>query len=317
MSPDKCDVTRPWRSMRGVPFGCRMIARNWYRVLKASIARIFPEKSSSLRGSSTTISERLIPIGRQKGCSTQVPFDRGRAPGVLWPLRVARVHREFRFRSDTEGLTLGRTQTNRYFITSLANIPRGRVRRTESSGEGERSAVASEGHLGLASWGGYRDRVPRSGPWVSRRRPMLPAILVIASLIAGIPLIARSASADGFIQDLGSLDSCSHARAVNELGQIVGESTNDDFRNPRATLWENGTMTDLGSLGGGTAFANDLNEAGQIVGGTADASGYQRAFLWENGVMTDLGVQPDGSALAINDNGQIVGTMNGERQGFL
>ncbi len=146
---------------------------------------------------------------------------------------------------------------------------------------------------------------------------MLPAILVIASLIAGIPLIARSASADGFIQDLGSLDSFSHARAVNELGQIVGESTNDDFRNPHATLWENGTMTDLGSLGGGTAFANDVNEAGQIVGGTADASGYQRAFLWENGVMTDLGVQPDGSALAINDNGQIVGTMNGERQGFL
>src|SRR5438034_227356 len=76
-------------------------------------------------------------------------------------------------------------------------------------------------------------------------------------------------------------------------------------------------MTDLGSLGGGTAFANDVNEAGQIVGGTTDASGYQRAFLWENGVMTDLGVQPDGSALAINDKGQIVGTMNGERQGFL
>src|SRR5438034_10649785 len=76
-------------------------------------------------------------------------------------------------------------------------------------------------------------------------------------------------------------------------------------------------MTDLGSLGGGTAFANDVNEAGQIVGGTTDASGYQRAFLWENGVMTDLGVQPDGSALAINDKGQIVGTMTGERQGFL
>src|SRR5437660_10206555 len=136
MSPDKCDVTRPWRSMRGVPFGCRMIARNWYRVLKASIARIFPEKSSSLRGSRTTISERLIPIGRQKGCSTQVPFDRGRARGVLWPLRVTRVHRELRFRSDTEGLTLGRTQTNRDFMTSLANIPRRRVRRDRVLGCG-------------------------------------------------------------------------------------------------------------------------------------------------------------------------------------
>src|SRR5437763_2701890 len=294
MSPDRCDVTRPWRSMRGVPFGCRMIARNWYRVLKASIANTFPEKSSSLRGSRTTISERLIPIGRRKGCSTQVPFDRGRALGVLWLSRVTRLHREFRFRSDTKGFdsrtnTNGRAQTNRYFITSLANTPPvGGYGVTESPREGERSAVASECRLGLASRGGYRDRVPRSGPWVSRRRPMLPAILVIASLIAGIPLIARSASADGFIQDLGSLDSFSHARAVNELGQIVGESTNDDFRNPRATLWENGTMTDLGSLGGGTAFANDVNEAGQIVGASLDASGYTRALQGQNGGVTDI-----------------------------
>src|SRR5437867_4078762 len=239
MSPDRCDVTRPWRSMRGVPFGCRTIARNRYRVLKASIANTFLEKSSSLRGSSTTISERLIPIGRRKGCSTQVPFDRGRALGVLWLSRVTRLHREFRFRSDTKGFELSdehkRTSTNE---SLLYHIPRqyppvGGYGVTESPREGERSAVASECRLGLASRGGYRDRVPRSGPWVSRRRPMLPAILVIASLIAGIPLIARSASADGFIQDLGSLDSFSHARAVNELGQIVGESTNDDFRNPR------------------------------------------------------------------------------------
>src|SRR5437660_10297963 len=105
-------------------------------MLTASVARIMHDESSRLRCSRTTISERVIPIGRQKGCSTQVPFDRGRAPGVLWPLRVARVHREFRFRSDTEGLTLGRTQTNRYFITSLATIPRGRVRRDRVFGWG-------------------------------------------------------------------------------------------------------------------------------------------------------------------------------------
>src|SRR5437773_10495429 len=125
MSPDRCDVTRPWRSMRGVPFGCRMIARNWYRVLKASIANTFPEKSSSLRGSRTTISERLIPIGRRKGCSTQVPFDRGRALGVLWLSRVTRLHREFRFRSDTKGFELSdehkRTSTNE---SLLYHIPR-------------------------------------------------------------------------------------------------------------------------------------------------------------------------------------------------
>jgi len=76
-------------------------------------------------------------------------------------------------------------------------------------------------------------------------------------------------------------------------------------------------MTDLGNLGGGEAFANDVNEAGQIVGASLDASGYQRAFLWQNGVMTDIGVPPGASAVAINDKGQIAGTMNGGRQGFL
>src|SRR5439155_13134624 len=99
-----------------------------YRVLNASIANTFPEKSSSLRDSMTPISERLSPIGRRKGCSTQVPFGRGRALGVLWLSRVTGLHRECRFRSDTQGFdsrtnTNGRAQTNRYFITSLANTP--------------------------------------------------------------------------------------------------------------------------------------------------------------------------------------------------
>src|SRR3990172_4564036 len=44
-----------------------MIARNWYSVLNASIARVFPEKSSSARGVAETMSERLIPIRRSDG----------------------------------------------------------------------------------------------------------------------------------------------------------------------------------------------------------------------------------------------------------
>src|SRR5438876_6523179 len=184
MSPDRCDVTRPWRSMRGVPFGCRMIAMHWYRVLKPSIANTFPEKSSSLRGSRTTISERLIPIGRRKGCSTQVPFDRGRALGVLWLSRVTRLHREFRFRSDTKGFELSdehkRTSTNE---SLLYHIPRqyppvGGYGMTETARERERSPVASECRLGLALGGGWRERVLRSGTWASLRLLVRPTTYV-------------------------------------------------------------------------------------------------------------------------------------------
>src|SRR2546430_12386896 len=67
--------------MRGVPFGCRIIARNWYSVLNASIARIFPEKSSSLRGSRMTTSERLMPIrcAMPAGAEKLFPLHLGRS----------------------------------------------------------------------------------------------------------------------------------------------------------------------------------------------------------------------------------------------
>src|SRR5512136_2473587 len=70
MRPLRWDVIRPWRSMRGVPSGCRMIARNWYRVLNASIARTFPAKSSRERGSGVTMSVRMTPIAL---CGTTAP----------------------------------------------------------------------------------------------------------------------------------------------------------------------------------------------------------------------------------------------------
>ena len=57
-----------------------------------------------------------------------------------------------------------------------------------------------------------------------------------------------------------------------------------------------------------------MNNKGQIVGQSTDATGIPRAFLWENGVMTDLNTLiSSGSSLYltngvdINDNGEIVG----------
>ena len=73
------------------------------------------------------------------------------------------------------------------------------------------------------------------------------------------------------------------------------------------------TVTDLGSLGTRQyTYAADINNLGQIVGGSPSArlnQGY-RAFLWENGVMRDLGTlpkDPSSRALGISDIGAVVG----------
>src|SRR5262245_19349150 len=49
------------------------------------------------------------------------------------------------------------------------------------------------------------------------------------------------------------------------------------------------TFTDLGTLGGSTSSANDINDGGQIVGAATIATGDEHAFCWDNGAMIDLG----------------------------
>lgn len=70
------------------------------------------------------------------------------------------------------------------------------------------------------------------------------------------------------------------------------------------------TMTDLGTLGGQTSEASDINDGGTIVGYSTDSLGASRGFVYSAGVMSQIGVSGAEASWAngINNAGQIVGT---------
>lgn len=103
-----------------------------------------------------------------------------------------------------------------------------------------------------------------------------------------------------------SASTTSATRAINDHGHVVGE------HNGRAFLWRNGKVTYLDPAGDFTS-ATDINNRDEIVGYRSSA-GLTTGWVWRRGVMTDLvpprGV-PDSFPTAINDRGEIVGSMGG------
>lgn len=101
------------------------------------------------------------------------------------------------------------------------------------------------------------------------------------------------------------------AYAINDSGTIVGVSSNDF-----AVRWDGITMTmiPLDSLGGLSSVANDINNAGLIVGNTQTSKGY-RGVLWSGTTATDINSLLDSSliddwlitdAFSINESGNIL-----------
>jgi probable HAF family extracellular repeat protein len=127
--------------------------------------------------------------------------------------------------------------------------------------------------------------------------------------------------------DLGTLGgNDAAAEEVNESGQIVGVSYTNTLPSDttgiptvHTFLWQNGAMTDLGSLGGtlvvpgsltenhGTRVVNDSGD----VAGTSTLAGDQvwHAFFWSHGTMVDLGTLggSNSEVFALNNKGQVVG----------
>jgi probable HAF family extracellular repeat protein len=132
---------------------------------------------------------------------------------------------------------------------------------------------------------------------------------------------------DGETTDLGALPpaatTCSNAQSINEAGEIVGSSENglidpvSGANQFRVVRWKDGEIKDLGTLGGTSGQASQINNSGQITGFAYNAipdaftpNGTQiRAFLWENGRMKDLGTVggPDVLGGHINERGQVAG----------
>jgi uncharacterized membrane protein len=119
--------------------------------------------------------------------------------------------------------------------------------------------------------------------------------------------------------------------AINSRGVIAGIS-NNGLVDPLtgipafvATLWKNGDVTNLGTLGGSFSLANFITDRGEAVGGAQDTiadpfnfgdllglpSGTEwHATVWMDGAMRDLGTLEDGAnsfALSANEHGQVTG----------
>ena len=107
---------------------------------------------------------------------------------------------------------------------------------------------------------------------------------------------------NGVLTDIGTLDPIpdpslpppsSKVYGMNASGAIVGSSLNSDERG-NAFVYSNGTMTDLGTLGGFQSTALAINDAGTIVGYSQTATGTYDAFVvYSGGTMTDLNTLVD------------------------
>jgi probable HAF family extracellular repeat protein len=147
---------------------------------------------------------------------------------------------------------------------------------------------------------------------------------------------------DGRIIDLGVPRS--FAWAINDRGQVLGQTTPAADGSASWFIWQGGRVTDRGALTAGQqltgdfnnraqftlrtggraaierghsltviapvdSYPNDIDTSGAVAGYTTDADYRRRPFVYRGGHLGHLGTLggPDGVAAAINDRGDIAG----------
>ena len=137
---------------------------------------------------------------------------------------------------------------------------------------------------------------------MARFRSSRVASMAVLAVAFGLPVVAAAPAAAATtytITDLGSLGGgVTRALAINASGQVTGDSISSRlvqvpcpvqqyggakkcFTHPDdAFVWSNGTMTDLGTLGGNFSQGVAINGSGEVVGSSAGKNaGAGGAFL--------------------------------------
>jgi probable HAF family extracellular repeat protein len=117
--------------------------------------------------------------------------------------------------------------------------------------------------------------------------------------------------------DLGPFDNNrNRLSAMNDRGQMVGVSINHANGRIEAFLEAEGKRTPLGTLGGSFSIAHDINNHGDVVGGSlTEGDENFHGFVYRDNCLHDLNELLDPNvigweliqALAINNQGDIVG----------
>jgi len=111
---------------------------------------------------------------------------------------------------------------------------------------------------------------------------------------------------------------------INDKGKVVGYLRDVNSSYCSAFIYdEEGGVTELGTLGGASSFANAINNKDQVAGWAFVRGDMRHAFLWDSAAgMQDLGTLggKHSQAFAVNDKGQVVGSSrlpDGQTRAFL
>lgn len=166
----------------------------------------------------------------------------------------------------------------------------------------------------------------------SRILTCMIAMALLTALAGPVLLAAQNQPTNYFFLRLKSLGgSSSGPNSINDLGWITGASNLKGNVDETATLWLDGSIKNLGTLGGpNSAVLWPVHNDRGLIAGVSDTSikdlygetwscgaffpashtGYTCVgFMWQNGVMTELPTLggSNGFATGVNNRGDIVG----------